>query len=95
VECQREYFEFESNSGNELDLKLKPLRRTELAKTLSNSACEENSHIRGFVIDTSRISRVTQGISIITPQGNEVLLKSLFPTKRDIVKRRIKAILNA
>jgi len=94
VECQREYFESNSETGIELDLKLKPLRRTELAKTLSNSACEGNSHIRDFVIDTSRISRVTQGLCIIMPQGNEVSLKSLFPTKRDVLKRRIKAILN-
>ena len=99
VEYQREYFEFESNgetfNENEQDLKLKPLRRAELARTLSNSsACEESNHSRGFVMDTSRISRVTHGISIITPQGNEVSLKSLFPTKRDVLKRRIKAILN-
>ncbi|MGB7532244.1 MAG: hypothetical protein WA977_04590 [Halobacteriota archaeon] len=88
VEYQRDHFE----SNNELNLK--PLSRIELARTISNSDCKENSHSRSFVIDTSRISRVIQGISIITPQGNEVSLKSLFPTKRDIVKRHIKAILN-
>lgn len=103
VEYQRDYFESNSETENELDLKLKPLRRVELARTLSNSdlpvrctqtGCKENNHSRDFVIDTSRISRVTQGISIITPQGNEVSLKSLFPTKRDIVKRYIKVILS-
>lgn len=94
VEYQRVYFESNSETENELDLKLKPLRRTELAKTLSNSTCGKNSHTRDFVIDTSRISRVTQGLSIIAPQGNEVSLNSFFPTKRDVLKRRIKAILN-
>jgi len=94
VEYQRDYFESNSENENELDLKLKPLRMVELAKTLSNSDCKESNQSHSFVIDTSRISRVTQGMSIITPQGNEVSLKSLFPTERDIVKRQIKAILN-
>lgn len=98
VERQREYFEFEPNSEtrneDELDLKLKPLRRRELAKNLSNSACGGSNLSRSFIIDTSRISRVTRGLCIITPQGNEVSLKSFFPTRRDIVKRHIKAIFN-
>ena len=88
VEYQRDYFE----SNSEVDLK--PLGRVELARTVSNSDCKENSLSRDFVIDTSRISRVTQGLSIITPQGKEVSLKSLFPTKRDIVKKHIKVLLN-
>jgi len=103
VEYQKDYFESTSETENELDLKLKLLRRVELARTLSNGGlpvgctqtdCKENNHNRGFVIDTSRISRVIQGISIITPQGNKVPLKSFFPTKRDIVKRYIKVLLN-
>ncbi|MBL7117315.1 MAG: hypothetical protein ISS94_00815 [Candidatus Syntrophoarchaeum sp.] len=85
VEYQSDYFE----SDNDLNLKL--LSRLELARTMAISNCEENSHSRSsFVIDASRISRATQGLSIITPQGKEVSLKSLFPTKRDIAKRRIK-----
>lgn len=103
VEYQKDYFESTSETENELDLKLKLLRRVELARTLSNGGlpvgctqtdCKENNHNRGFVIDISRISRVIQGISIITPQGNKVPLKSFFPTKRDIVKRYIKVLLN-
>ena len=97
AEYQRDYFESnnETETENELDLKLKPLQMAKLARTLSNSDCKERSnHSRSFVIDTSRISRVTQGLSIITPQGNEVSLKLFFPTRRDIVKRRIKAILS-
>jgi len=96
VEYQRDYFESnnETETENELDLKLKPLQMAKLARALSNSDCKESNHSHSFVIDTSRISRVTRGLSIITPQGNEVSLKSLFTTRRDIVKRRIKAILN-
>ena len=94
VEYQRDYLDSNSETESELDLKLKPLRMVELARTIFNPDCKENNNSRSFVIDTSRISRVTQGISIITPQGNEVSLKSFFLTKRDTVKRRIKAILN-
>lgn len=92
VEYQSDYFE--SKSDNDLNLNLKLLSRLELARTMASSNCEENSHSHSFVIDASRISRVTQGLSIITPQGKEVSLKSLFPTKRDIVKRHIKVVLN-
>ncbi|MBA7539767.1 hypothetical protein ES705_32052 [subsurface metagenome] len=90
VEYQSDYFE--SKSDNDLNLKL--LSRLKLARTMASSNCEENSHSYSFVIDASRISRVTQGLSIITPQGKEVSLKSLLPTKRDIVKRHIKVVLN-
>ncbi len=92
VEYQRDYFESKSENENELELKLKPFQMAKLARILSNSDCKESNH--SFVIDTSRITRVTQGLSVITPQGNEVSLKSLFPTKRDIVKKYIKVILN-
>ena len=88
VEYQSDYFE----SNNDLNLKL--LSRLKLTRTMAISNCKENSHSSSFVIDASRISRVTQGLSIITPQGKEVSLKSLFPTKRDIVKRHIKVVLN-
>jgi len=81
VECQKDYFK--------LDLKLKPLSKAELARILSN----EINHGRGFVIDASRISRVTKGICIITPQGKEVSLKTLFPSNRDIARTYIKTIL--
>lgn len=89
LEYQRNYFE--SKKHNEFNLKLRPMQLKELARIISN---KKNSYNRDFVIDRSRISRVTQGISIIAPQGNEVSLKSLFPTKRDIVKRHIKSILS-
>ncbi len=103
VECQRDYFVSNSETGNGLDLRLRPLSREELARVLSNSDfpghgtqtdCQENNHNRDFVIDRSRISRITQRISIITPQGNEVSLASFFPTKRDVMKRYIKVLLS-
>jgi len=104
VEYQRDYFQSDCETENELDLKLKPLPGAELARILSNpdlpvpklgtqTGCKESNQGRDFVIDSSRISRVTKEISIITPQGKEISLKSLFPTKRDIMKRYIKAIL--
>ena len=92
VEYQGDYLESNSETENKLDLKLKPLRRIDLAKKFSQSNCNNDSH--SVVIDTSRISRVTQGLSIITPFGTEVSLKALFPTKRDKVKSCIKVILD-
>lgn len=85
VEYQRDYFE----SNSELDLK--PLTRAELARIISNS--RESSRSFDFV-DASRISRVVRGLSVITPQGKEILLSSLFTSGKDTVKRYIKAILN-
>lgn len=89
VEYQRNYFE--SKKDNELGVKLKPLQMTELARIISSN---KNSYSRGFAIDASRISRVVKGISIIIPQGRVVSLKELLPSKRDIVKRYIKVLLN-
>jgi RNA polymerase sigma-54 factor len=93
VEYQGDYLESNSETENELDLKLKPLRRVDLAKTtFSQSTYNTGSH--SFVIDTSRISRLTEGLSIITPHGIEVSLKAFFPTKRDKVKSGIKILLD-
>lgn len=66
MEYQRDYFGSNSETGNELDLRLRPLSRGELARALSNSDfpvygtqtdCQENNHNRDFVIDVSGISR--------------------------------------
>jgi len=83
VECQSDYFE--SDNENEMDLKLKPLQLKILAKHISDN---------GFLIDASRISRIYRGISIINHKGKIVNLKDCFSTKRDIVKKHIKAITN-
>ena len=81
LDCQRDYFE----TSNELDLK--PLRVSELARVIS----KKNNG--GIIIDISRISRVIRGISVITPQGNELALRVLFPTGRDIIKWHIRVLL--
>lgn len=83
---QRNYFE----SNNELDLKL--LTRAELARFISDS--NEDSRSFDFIIDASRISRAIHGLSLITPRGEEVPLRFFFASRRDMVKRCIKAILN-
>lgn len=70
VEHQRDYL----GSNNELDLK--PLTRAELAGIISNS--KESSHSFGLIMDASRISRVTRGLSVITPGGEEVSLSFFF-----------------
>jgi len=82
---QKDYFE----SNNELALK--PLTMTELARIISNS--KESSYSFDF-IDVSRISRVIRRLSVITPQGEEVPLTFFFASRKDMVKRYIKAILN-
>jgi len=86
VEYQRDYFE----SNKELDLK--PLTRAKLARLISGS--EEGSHSCDFIIDASRISRAIHGLSLITPKGEEVPLRFFFASRRDMVKRCIRAILN-
>ncbi len=85
VEYQKDYFE----SNSELDLK--PLTMAELARIISNS--RESSH-SSVLVDASRISRVIRRLSVITPQGKEVSLSSFFASRKDMVKRYIKAILN-
>ncbi len=100
IECQRDYFE--SDNKNEVDLKLKPLQLKTLTEYISDkytpatgcaTGCRENSLGCGFVIDASRISRVSRGVSLVNHEGKTVLLKEFFPTKRDIVKRHIKVII--
>ncbi|MCL0102989.1 hypothetical protein M1N93_03395, partial [Dehalococcoidia bacterium] len=81
LDCQGDYFE----TNNEL--RLKPLRVSELARVIS----KKNNG--GVIIDISRISRVIRGISVITPQGNELALRVLFPTGRDIIKWHIRVLL--
>jgi len=99
VKYQQAYFE----SNNELDLNL--LGRAELAGIISNTdlpalktgmpaVCKKSDSSHSLIMDTSRITRVIKGISIITPQGKAVSLKDLFPSKRDLVKKHIKVILN-
>jgi len=75
LRCQRGFF----RSGNPLDLK--PLTLTSLSRIISASQKGDP------VIDHSRISRLINGKSIITPSGTERPLRFFFPGMRDIHKR--------
>jgi hypothetical protein len=86
VEHQRGYFA----SNNEFNLK--PLSQAVLARLISDS--NNGSHSLDFTIDTSRISRALRDLSIITPSEKEIPLRFLFVSRKDMVKRGIKAILN-
>ena len=86
VEHQRGYFA----SNNEFNLK--PLSQAGLARLISDS--KNGSHSLDFTIDTSRISRALRDLSIITPSEKEIPLRFLFVSRKDMVKRGIKAILN-
>ncbi len=86
VEQQRDYFA----SDNEFNLK--PLSQAGLARLISDS--KNGSHSLDFTIDTSRISRALRDLSIITPSEKEIPLRFLFVSRKDMVKRGIKAILN-
>jgi len=85
VEQQRDYF----ISNNEFYLK--PLSQAGLARLISDS--DNGNHV-GFTIDTSRVSRAIRKLFIITPAKKEVPLSLFFVSKKDMVKRGIKAILN-
>ncbi|RLC63692.1 MAG: hypothetical protein DRI01_04760 [Chloroflexi bacterium] len=86
VEHQRDYFA----SNNELNIK--PLARAELARFISDS--RDGSRSLDFAIDVSRVSRATRELSLITPKGDEVPLRILFASRKDMAKRCIRAILN-
>jgi len=86
VEQQRDYFA----SNNEFDLK--PLSRARLARLISSS--DNGNYSLDFTIDASRISRALRKLSIITPAKKEVPLSFFFVSKKDMVKKSIKAIVN-
>ncbi|MEA1964209.1 MAG: hypothetical protein U9O41_03665 [Candidatus Aerophobetes bacterium] len=73
-------------SGNPLDLI--PLSQVQLSNWLNSSSTNGN------YIDNSVISRIISGKSIITPLGDEILLRHLFPTQKEINKRLIKEFLD-
>jgi len=86
VEHQRDYLA----SNNELNLK--PMTRAKLARLISDS--RDDSRSLGFTIDASRISRAIRKLSLVTPKGKEVPLRLLFASRRDMVKRCIRAIVS-
>lgn len=84
VEHQRDYFA----SNDELNLKCLAMRG--LARSITGS--EANGRSLDFVVDASRISRAIRKLSLITPKGKQIPLTLFFPSRRDMVKRCIKAI---
>ncbi len=85
VEQQRDYF----TSDNEFDLR--PLSQARLARLISGF---DNGNRLGFTIDPSRVSRALRKLSIITLGEKEVPLSFFFVSKKDMVKKSIKAIVN-
>ncbi|MFH1951147.1 MAG: hypothetical protein ABIL06_05985 [Pseudomonadota bacterium] len=73
-------------SGNPLDLK--PLTLTSLSRTINASQNGDT------VVDHSRISRLVNGKSIITPSGGERPLRFFFPAMRDVHRRFVCKIVN-
>lgn len=86
VEQQRDYFTSDS------EFNLKSLSQAGLARLIS--ATGNGDHSLDFTIDTSRVSRAIRKLSIITPANKEVPLSFFFVSKKDMVKRSIKAIVN-
>lgn len=71
-------------TGDPLDLA--PVTQIQLVKWLNRE--------QSFKIDTSWVSRIVNRISVIIPSGEERALKSFFPTRKNINKRRIKKLLD-
>ena len=46
------------------------------------------------LVDHSMISRLTRSMSVLSPQGQDIPLRDLFPSPRDVHKRLIGAILD-
>jgi len=65
---------------------LAPFSQVDLAKWLNGNKSPK--------IDISWISRLVNRLSVILPSGEERILKSFFPTQRDVNKRLIKQILD-
>lgn len=73
--------------------------RNQKTETRQKSKChsglvsEPVCHLTSDICNTW-ISRLVNGLSLITPSGEERVLKSFFPTQRDINKRFIKKFLD-
>lgn len=80
IEHQKKFL----STGNPIDLV--PFSQIELSKWLNGKQSSKT--------DFSWVSRLVNGISVITPSGEERILKSFFLTQRDINKRLIKQLLD-
>ena len=83
-------------SGDALDLK--PLSQVALAEWIRREAQGGSRFLppgsKLEFVDHSMISRLTRGMSVLSPQGRDIPLRDFFPSTRDVHKRMIKAILD-
>ncbi|MFH1552153.1 MAG: GIY-YIG nuclease family protein [Candidatus Omnitrophota bacterium] len=80
IERQKEFL----STGNPMDLA--PFSQIQLVEGLNGNQLPK--------IDSSRISRLVNRLSVTTPSGEEKMLKSFFPTRKDVNKKLIKKILD-
>ena len=83
-------------SGDPLDLR--PLSQVALAEWIRSETQDDSRFLppgSGLeFVDHSMISRLTRGLNVLSPQGQDVPLRDFFPSTRDVHKRMIEAILN-
>ncbi|MBC8264159.1 MAG: hypothetical protein H8E47_08570 [Anaerolineales bacterium] len=79
-------------------LRLRPLSQVALAEWIRREAQGDNRFLppgsKLEFVDHSMISRLTRGISVLSPQGQDIPLRDFFPSTRDVHKRLIEAILD-
>jgi RNA polymerase sigma-54 factor len=77
---------------------LKPLSQVLLAEWIRKELREGSSFLppkSGLeYVDHSMISRLTRHMSVLTPQGQEIPLRDLFPTHREVYRQMITLILD-
>ena len=78
-------------------LLLRPLSQVALAEWIRSEAQGGSRFLlpgsKLELVDHSMISRLTRGMSVLSPQGWDIALRDFFPSTRDVHKRLIKAIL--
>jgi len=91
AEHQRDYL----TSGDALHLR--PLSQVALAEWIRSEAQSDSRFLppgsKLELVDHSMISRLTRGMSVLSPQGQDIPLRDLFPSTRDVYKRLIETIL--
>ena len=79
-------------------LHLRPLSQVALAEWIRSETQDGSRFLppssRLEFVDNSMISRLTRGLSVLSPQGQDIPLRDFFPSTRDVLKRMIKAILD-
>ncbi len=79
-------------------LHLKPLRQVALAEWIRGEMQSGSRFLlpgsKLELVDNSMISRLARNMSVLSPQGQNVPLRGLLPSTRDVHKRLIEAILD-